>query len=247
MGKENNQNLNNKELLDTLYKQYGGGKISIMKLKMIAWRKRALWNIVINTSLFLKRLFDIIFSLWFLIMFSPVYLLTILAIKLESPGPAFYFQTRVGKWGKTFKMIKFRSMVMNADKMKDQLMDKNITGGITFKIKDDPRVTKVGKFIRKFSIDELPQFINVLLGDMSIVGPRPPVPREVKEYDLDDRQRLDITPGITCIWQVSGRSDIDFKGQVKLDVQYIQSQSFLSDIKLLLRTIPAVLFGKGAY
>lgn len=247
MKKANDHTLNNNEILNSLYKQYGGGKLSIMKLKFIAWRKKSLWTLVINLSFLMKRIFDILFSLWFLILFSPVYIATIILIKWESPGPAFYFQTRVGKWGKLFKMIKFRSMVINADSMKDKLLSQNITGGITFKIKDDPRVTKVGKFIRKFSIDELPQFVNVLMGDMSIVGPRPPVPREVKEYELEDRERLDVIPGITCIWQVSGRSNIDFKGQVKLDVQYIQSQSFLGDLKILVKTVPAVLFSKGAY
>jgi lipopolysaccharide/colanic/teichoic acid biosynthesis glycosyltransferase len=144
-------------------------------------------------------------------------------------------------------MYKFRSMIMGADQMKDQLLGQNESGGVIFKMKHDPRVTRVGRIVRKLSIDELPQLWNVLKGDMSLVGPRPPVPKEVDEYEYADRRRLDAIPGITCIWQVSGRSDIDFKGQVRLDVQYIENQSLWSDIKLLLKTIPAVLFGKGAY
>lgn len=136
---------------------------------------------------------------------------------------------------------------MGADRMKDELLDKDEAGGVIFKIKKDPRITRVGRIIRKLSIEELPQLWNVLVGDMSLVGPRPPVPREVDEYKYSDRRRLDVIPGITCIWQVSGRSDIDFEGQVRLDVQYIENQSFWGDIMILLKTIPAVLLGKGAY
>ena len=128
------------------------------------------------------------------------------------------------------------------------MIDQNESqAGVIFKMKKDPRITRVGGFIRKYSIDELPQLFNVLFGDMSLVGPRPPVPAEVQEYSLSDRRRLDVTPGITCIWQVSGRSDIDFEGQVRLDVQYINSQSFINDIIILFKTVPAVLLGKGAY
>ena len=144
-------------------------------------------------------------------------------------------------------MWKFRSMVPNADKLKDQLLGQNqMQGGVLFKMKDDPRITRVGKFIRKYSIDELPQFWNVFRGDMSLVGPRPPVPREVALYTPEDRQRLLAQPGLTCFWQVGGRSDIDFAGQVRLDVAYIQSSSLWLDIKLLFKTVPAVLLGKGA-
>jgi lipopolysaccharide/colanic/teichoic acid biosynthesis glycosyltransferase len=139
-------------------------------------------------------------------------------------------------------------MVMNADKMKDALLEQNESkDGVIFKMKDDPRITKTGKFIRKFSIDELPQLFNVFLGDMSLVGPRPAVPREVREYSLDERKRLHVIPGITGIWQVSGRSDIPFNEQVLLDMQYIRSQSIWNDIIILLKTIPAVVTGKGAY
>lgn len=137
---------------------------------------------------------------------------------------------------------------MNADKMKDQLSEENESkDGVIFKMKNDPRITKVGKVIRKFSIDELPQLFNVLIGDMSLVGPRPPVPKEVAEYTLEDRKRLHIKPGITCIWQISGRSDIPFKQQVELDMKYISSQSLWTDMKILILTIPAVITGKGAY
>jgi len=154
----------------------------------------------------------------------------------------------VGLRGRLFGMWKFRSMFVEAEKMKDQLSRRNeMQGGVTFKMKNDPRVTRVGRFIRKYSVDELPQFWNVLRGDMSLVGPRPPVPREVALYSPEDRQRLLAVPGLTCFWQVGGRSAIDFEGQVKLDVAYIRSASLWLDLKLLVQTVPAVLFGKGAF
>jgi len=210
--------------------------------------KRRLWLAVVSSSYFLKRTLDIIASLVAIILLSPVFLITWLAIKIEDPGPSIFRQQRVGLWGKQFTMYKFRSMVMDAEKLKSQLIDQNESeAGVIFKMKKDPRITRVGSVIRKFSIDELPQLFNVLTGDMSLVGPRPPVPSEVQEYTLSDRRRLDVTPGITCIWQVSGRSNIDFAGQVRLDVQYINSQSFLNDIIILFKTVPAVLLGKGAY
>jgi exopolysaccharide biosynthesis polyprenyl glycosylphosphotransferase len=210
--------------------------------------KRRLWKAVVSSSYFLKRALDIIASLVAIILLSPVFLFTWLAIKLEDPGPSIFKQQRVGRWGKLFTMYKFRSMVMEAENLKSQLMDQNESeAGVIFKMKKDPRITRVGAIIRKFSIDELPQLFNVLYGDMSLVGPRPPVIAEVQEYSLSDRRRLDVTPGITCIWQVSGRSNIDFAGQVSLDVQYINSQSFVNDIIILFKTVPAVLLGKGAY
>jgi len=211
------------------------------------WKMLA-WNFTVGFSYFLKRTLDIVVSLVMLVLLAPLFLITALAIYLENPGPIFYTQVRVGKDGRHFDFYKFRSMVVEADKMKDTLMEDNESNdGILFKMKRDPRVTRVGRFIRKFSIDELPQLINVLKGDMSLVGPRPALPREVAEYTLDQRKRLHITPGITCIWQVSGRSDIPFSGQVQLDLDYIQSSSFFQDIIILLKTIPAVLTGKGAY
>ena len=195
----------------------------------------------------LKRGIDIIGSLFGLILLSPVFALTALAIKIEDRGPVFFASDRAGKWGKRFKMFKFRSMILEADQLKDDLLDQNETGGVIFKMKHDPRITRVGRLIRKLSIDELPQLYNVLKGDMSLVGPRPHPPKEVELYTLTDRRRLDATPGLTCFWQVSGRSDINFETQVRLDVQYIESQSLWGDLKLLLKTIPAVLTGRGAY
>lgn len=210
--------------------------------------KRMLWKAVIKGTLAFKRLMDIILSLTAIILLSPLFLIVGLCIKLTDGGPIFYVQTRVGKQGKEFPFPKFRSMVLNADKMKDTLLKQaERVGDVTFKMKKDPRVTAIGRFIRRFSIDELPQVWCVLIGDMSIVGPRPPVPREVKLYTQEDRRRLEVIPGLTGIWQVSGRSDIGFKQQVELDVLYIESHSVWLDIKLIFKTIPAVLLGKGAY
>jgi lipopolysaccharide/colanic/teichoic acid biosynthesis glycosyltransferase len=169
-------------------------------------------------------------------------------IRLESPGPVLFRQQRIGLGGRPFMMLKFRSMYIDAEARRDAMMEKNeMQGGVLFKIKEDPRVTRVGRFIRKASIDELPQLWNVFRGDMSLVGPRPPLPSEVADYGLADRRRLHVKPGITCIWQVSGRSDIPFERQVELDLDYIYSQSLKTDIKLLLRTVPAVILGRGAY
>jgi len=211
-------------------------------------RKRKVWRVTVSFANGVKRLVDIVGGAFALVIFSPVFAGTALAIKLDDKGPVFYKQTRVGKDGRLFGMWKFRSMVVNADQIKDQLLEQNQHGeGVTFKMKDDPRITKVGKWIRKLSLDEFPQFYNVLKGDMSLVGPRPPVPREVAEYKALHLRRLRVRPGITCIWQISGRSEIDFEGQVRLDLQYIQSEGLLSDIWILLKTVPAVVFGKGAY
>lgn len=213
-----------------------------LKLKLLVWKA------VIFLAHGLKRVFDIAGSGCALVAASPVFLLAALAIKLEDGGPVFFKQMRVGYRGKQFPMYKFRSMVVNAEALKSQLHTQNeMEGGVTFKMKNDPRITKVGAFIRKYSIDELPQFWNVFVGDMSVVGPRPALPREVAEYTPEDRQRLLAKPGITCLWQVGGRSEIDFAGQVRLDVEYIRSSSLWTDLKLLFLTIPAVLAGKGAY
>jgi lipopolysaccharide/colanic/teichoic acid biosynthesis glycosyltransferase len=177
-----------------------------------------------------------------------LFLAVALAIRIESPGPVLFRQIRVGRWGGLFTMWKFRSMYADAEARKAELLKQNeMQGGVIFKMRQDPRITRVGSFIRKTSIDELPQLWNVFKGDMSLVGPRPPVPAEVNEYSLADRRRLEVIPGITCIWQVSGRSEIPFDQQVELDVEYIESQSFWTDIKILLKTIPALLLGKGAY
>lgn len=195
----------------------------------------------------LKRFFDVFVALLALIILSPLMIVTALLVKLTSPGPIFYRQERVGKWGKTFGCYKFRSMYIDADKRKADLMAKNEADGPVFKMKKDPRVTLVGRFIRKMSIDELPQLLNVLKGDMSLVGPRPAVPNEVDEYDFNSRARLNVIPGITGLQQVSGRSDLNFQRWIELDLQYIEEQSLWTDIKILLKTIPAVIFARGAY
>ncbi|NTV93681.1 MAG: sugar transferase [Chlorobiaceae bacterium] len=211
-------------------------------LKVMAWESTIMF------SYLLKRLLDMSVSIAALLVLSPLLLLTALSVWIEDPGPVFYVQIRVGRNGRHFRFYKFRSMVINADKIKKELAAQNeSSAGVIFKMKKDPRITKVGRIIRKFSIDELPQLINVLRGDMSLVGPRPPLPVEVAEYTLEQRKRLHVIPGITCLWQVSGRSDIPFTDQVRLDMQYIQSAGFLNDIRLLFKTIPAVLTGRGAY
>ena len=235
-------------LREAVLKRYGGGgpRSTMGRLKFEG--KRLAWLGVVQGTLAVKRLLDIVLSFLLLILFAPVFLLVALLIRLDSAGQIFFKQTRVGKWGKLFSMWKFRSMYVDAEARKAELERRNeMSGGITFKMKGDPRITRVGRYIRKGSIDELPQLWNVLRGDMSLVGPRPPVPREVAAYTLEDRRRLEVIPGITCIWQVSGRSDIPFKQQVELDAQYIESQSLWLDVVLLLKTIPAVLLGRGAY
>lgn len=207
-----------------------------------------LWHGVISGTYFVKRLIDVLASVILMILLIPLFAVIMALIYKSSPGPVFYKQTRVGRWGKLFTMWKFRSMYLDADQRLKEIKAQNeMAGGVLFKMKNDPRIFPVGKFIRKASIDELPQLWNVFKGDMSLVGPRPALPSEVNQYSLQDRQRLEVIPGITCIWQVSGRSNIPFPQQVQLDVQYIQSQSVWLDIKLLLKTIPAVLLSRGAY
>ena len=194
-----------------------------------------------------KRAADIAGSIAFLLVFSPLYLALALLVKLEDRGPVFFSQTRTGRFGKKFQMYKFRSMRLDAEAEFEKLLAQNQhADGVTFKMKNDPRITTVGKWLRRFSLDELPQFFNVLKGGMSLVGPRPPTPREVLRYTLPDRRRLAVKPGLTCFWQVGGRSNIDFSGQVKLDVQYIESAGFWVDIKILLQTVRAVVAGTGA-
>jgi lipopolysaccharide/colanic/teichoic acid biosynthesis glycosyltransferase len=195
----------------------------------------------------LKRMLDILLSFTALILLSPLFGLIALLVWIEDGGPIFFTQIRVGQFGREFKMYKIRSMCLDAEQRLKDLLAKNVhKEGVTFKLKDDPRITCVGKWLRKFSLDELPQLYNVLIGDMSLVGPRPPVPREVAKYSLEHRRRLAIKPGITCIWQISGRSEIDFSGQVQLDVNYIEHQTLWTDFLIMARTIPAVFSGKGA-
>jgi len=196
----------------------------------------------------LKRLFDFFVALILLAFFSPIGLIIALLVKLDSPGTVFYTQKRVGHKGRHFNFYKFRSMVKEADRSKAALLDKNeMKDGILFKIKKDPRITKIGYFLRKHSFDELPQLFNVLKGDMSLVGPRPPVPEEVQKYSHDCMQRLSIRPGMTCLSQIRGRSDLTFRKWAKWDFWYINNYSFWLDIKILWWTVGVVLKGKGAY
>lgn len=196
----------------------------------------------------LKRLIDISGSIVGLIMLSPLLAIVAVLIKLEDPkGSVFFYQTRIGKDQKPFRMFKLRSMRTNAEELLKDLLDKNEISGAMFKMKDDPRVTKVGKFIRKTSIDELPQLINVLKGDMSLVGPRPPLSREVADYTDHDKKRLTVTPGCTGLWQVSGRNNLCFKQMVELDLAYIEKRCIWLDIKIMFRTVKAVVASQDAY
>ena len=233
------------ELMEELYRRYRGRR-GLRNWRYL--RKRYAWVLVTGGARLVKRLGDIFVSATMLFLVSPILLFTALAIKLTDGGSVLFRQVRVGQWGKEFDFPKFRSMVRNAEALKADLQEESHhEDQRTFKMKRDPRVTLIWRIIRKSSIDELPQLWNVLKGEMSLVGPRPPVPSEVALYTLSDRRRLDVTPGLTGLWQVSGRGDVPFDQQVALDVRYIESQSTWLDIKILLATIPAVLFGKGAY
>lgn len=192
--------------------------------------------------IFLKRLIDLFGSFIGLIVLSPIILVVSLLIKFESKGPVIFSQDKIGKDGKVFKMYKFRSMVVNAEELKEKLKEQNEMSGPMFKMKEDPRVTNVGKFIRKTSIDELPQLINILRGDMSLVGPRPSLPKEVEQFEGWMMERLEVKPGLTCYWQVSGRNNIDFEDWMKLDIKYVRERNTLTDIKLIFKTV-FVLFG----
>ena len=195
-----------------------------------------------------KRGMDICGSLAAIVLLAPVFIFVAIWLKLDSPGPLIYRQVRIGLHGRPFYFYKFRSMYVDSEARRLALEKENESkDGVIFKMKNDPRITRCGRFIRKYSIDETPQFFNVLLGDMSLVGPRPPLPSEVAQYTLDDRKRLEILPGITCIWQISGRSDIPFREQVVLDKEYIRGQGFWKDVLILFKTIPAVMSGRGAY
>lgn len=194
----------------------------------------------------LKRLFDIFASVVALFFLAPLLVLVAVLVKLTSKGPIFFKQERVGLHGRPFHMFKFRTMVLNAEAFQEQLLSRNEQTGPVFKMKDDPRVTPLGRFLRKYSIDELPQLINVLRGDMSVVGPRPPVPKEVARYEGWQRRRLSVRPGLTCIWQVSGRNQISFEEWMYLDMRYIDHWSLTEDLSLILQTVPVVLTGRGA-
>ncbi len=218
-----------------------GRTIQRMRFHLISWVIR---NKLKSNG---KRVFDFLLVCLALPFAVPVMALVGVAIKLDSPGPVFFKQKRVGKWGEPFDCYKFRSMYEDADARKAELMEENDADEVIFKMKDDPRITRVGRIIRKASIDEIPQLLNVLKGEMSLVGPRPAVPIEVAQYQFEQMRRLDAVPGITGLQQVSGRSDLSFKRWVELDLEYISEQSLLKDVQILLKTVPAVLTGKGAY
>nr|WP_187346156.1 sugar transferase [Lactiplantibacillus plantarum] len=197
---------------------------------------------------FIKRVFDFVASLLGLIILSPLFLLIAIAIKVEDPkGAVFYSQTRLGRGEVPFKMYKFRSMVSNADELLEKLLKDNEIDGAMFKMQDDPRVTKIGRFIRKYSIDKLPQLLNVLQGSMSLVGPRPPLPREVEEYSDYDKQRLAVKPGCTGLWQATVRNSVGFDEMVKLDLTYISKRSVAFDVYILFKTVVIMFKPNGAY
>ncbi len=198
------------------------------------------WKLVV------KRAIDIFGAAAALAVLLPVWIVSAIAIVVTSPGPVLYVQTRCGRYGRTFPILKFRTMYVDAERRLEELRARNELTGPVFKIKNDPRVTRVGRLLRKTSIDEVPQFLNVLVGHMSLVGPRPPVPSEVREYELDHRGRLSVRPGITCLWQVSGRNEIQFEDWVKLDIEYVERWSLWLDFQILFATIPAVLSTRGA-
>lgn len=195
-----------------------------------------------------KRILDLAVCIPFLVLLSPLLLLIAILVKIQDGGPIFFKSVRVGKDGVPFDFYKFRTMVVRAEALKSSLLSQNLHGeGITFKIKEDPRITRIGRVLRRWSLDELPQLWNVLIGDMSLVGPRPAVPEEVARYRFSDRDRLKVIPGLTCIWQISGRSEIPFERQVEMDREYIQHQSLWLDLQILVKTLPAIINGKGAY
>lgn len=217
---------------------------------------RGLRRLALRTSLaFLqagptvRRSLDVLATGLGILFLMPVFLVVAAAIKLSSPGPLFFGQERIGEGGRRFKMWKFRTMVVNADALKDKLAaeNKGATDGVRFKMVRDPRITSVGRVLRKFSIDELPQLANVFLGDMTLIGPRPPVWREVALYDNRALRRLEVRPGLTCLWQVKGRSDLTFEQQVELDIEYIDRVRPMEEFRILLATVPAVVTGRGAY
>ncbi len=225
-----------------------------MRLGLYIRLKRLTWLIVVRGTLTIKRLLDLIVSTISLAVWSPLFLVIAAIVKMDG-GPVFFKQRRVGLLGQEFHMLKFRSMCVDAEAKLKELAELNEKNGVTFKIKNDPRITRVGRILRKTSLDEMPQLLNVMLGDMSLVGPRPALPREVALYSNNDRRRLLVKPGLTCLWQVGerngglfeigNRNNIDFPEQVSLDVRYIESHSFWLDLWLLLKTVPTMLLGKG--
>ncbi|GAB4235204.1 MAG: exopolysaccharide biosynthesis polyprenyl glycosylphosphotransferase [Chlamydiales bacterium] len=234
------------ELIEELEKRYGYYETLWGKWTFL--RKKYAWIFVVATTKYIKRGLDIVVSFFLLIFLSPVFLVISVLIWIFEGRPILYISKRVGRNGRLFNFPKFRTMHHQAEEKKRELSKKSIhRDQKTFKIRRDPRTTRLGYLLRRSSLDELPQLWSVFKGDMSLVGPRPALPEEVAHYRVKERTRLDITPGITCFWQVSGRSDLPFDQQISLDMKYIQSQNFLLDCKILLKTIPAVFFGKGAY
>jgi len=194
-----------------------------------------------------KRLLDVVLAAAGMVIALPLLAAAAVAIKLDSPGPVFHRATRVGRDGRRFTFFKLRSMRRDAEELRGLLLHRNITEGPTFKLHDDPRVTRVGRLLRKSSLDELPQLLHVLRGEMSVVGPRPPFPEEVEHYVAWMRRRLEVRPGLTCLWQIRGRSDLPFDEWMRLDVEYVERYSLGLDLKIILLTVPAVLSGRGAY
>lgn len=205
------------------------------------------WHVTLPGAL--KRTLDLVVVVPALLLLLPLFAVVALGVKLQDRGPVLFWQKRVGRYGREFPFPKFRSMWVNAEEVRAKLLAANQHGqeGVTFKMKRDPRITPIGRIIRRTSIDELPQLWCVLKGDMSLVGPRPPLVSEVARYSLAERERLAVTPGLTCIWQVNGRSEVPFPQQVEMDLDYIRQPSLWADIKLLLKTLPAVIRGRGAY
>lgn len=199
-----------------------------------------------SVQLVAKRWVDLLGASAALLLVSPILLAAAIAIRVNSPGSILFRQERCGLHGRRFQILKLRTMMEDAEARREEILHLNERRGPTFKIRDDPRITPVGRFLRRWSIDELPQLWNVIRGEMSLVGPRPPIPREVDEYQITDQRRLSMRPGLTCLWQISGRSEIDFRDQVKLDLEYIDGWSFSNDIKIIVRTVPAVILGRGA-
>jgi len=221
--------------------EYGGTSSKAMVIDPKLQKKRLGYRMV-------KRTFDIIASLMGMLLLSPLFLIISVAIKVEDPrGSVFYSQIRVGEGKVPFRMFKFRSMVSNADELLATLLKENEVEGAMFKMKEDPRVTRVGRLIRKYSIDELPQLLNVLVGNMSLVGPRPPLPREVAQYSNYDAQRLIVKPGCTGLWQATARNNVGFDAMVQMDLKYIKRSSFLFDLKIIFLTVKVFIRPNGAY
>jgi lipopolysaccharide/colanic/teichoic acid biosynthesis glycosyltransferase len=236
--------------LESLYREFGGGssRLNVIRLTLTFWRARLAWVLRSRSFEVLKRVIDLAAASLALVLLSPLFLVIAIAIKATDGGTVLFCQDRVGRWGRVFRFPKFRSMRPDAERLRAELLRQNHHGQcVTFKIPRDPRVTPVGRILRRYSLDELPQLWCVLMGDMSLVGPRPALPSEVQNYSIEERRRLDVVPGLTCIWQVSGRADVPFPQQVEMDVAYIESRSVGRDLHLILQTIPTVVAGKGAY